>query len=77
MSEMEKAHVMIKYGFSDIKEDLKIEDKLQKSTPLISNENILRINAIQELFFLEEDNALTLNEVLEHVLKFYQKFVPY
>jgi hypothetical protein len=34
--------------------------------------NILRISAIQELVFLEEDNALSVNEVLEHVLKLYQ-----
>jgi hypothetical protein len=77
VTEMEKAKVIFNGGFLVIKEDLKRELKQKENAPLISSVNIRKINAIQELIFLEEDNALTINEVLERILKFYQKFVPY
>lgn len=45
--------------------------------PTISCENIERLKTIQELIYLEEGQALTTDEVLNRVLKFFQKYVPY
>ena len=73
---MEKANVLLNYDYSVVKEDLNKEFDKEEVRSL-SLSNIHRINAIQELIYLEEDNALSVNEVLERVLKFYQKFVPY
>lgn len=77
VTEMEKRKVVFNGGFSVVKEELKRELKQPKNAPLISTMNMSRINSIQELIFLEEDNVLTINEVLERILKFYQKIVPY
>jgi hypothetical protein len=73
---MEKANIILNYEYSDVKESLNRELEKEKVRSL-SISNIHRINAIQELIFHEEDNELSVNEVLEHVLKFYPKFVPY
>ena len=45
--------------------------------PKISCENVKRLKAIQELIYLEEGQALTTDEVLNRVLQFFQKYVPY
>jgi hypothetical protein len=45
--------------------------------PMISCENIERLKAIQELIYLEEGQALTTDEVINRVLQFFQKYVPY
>jgi len=43
----------------------------------ISEVNLRKLESIQGVINVEEDDAVTLDETLSRVLKFYGKFVPY
>ena len=43
----------------------------------ISEVNLKKLESIQGVINVEEDDAVTLDETLSRVLKFYGKFVPY
>jgi hypothetical protein len=43
----------------------------------ISEVNLRKLESIQGVINVEEDEAVSLDEVLSRVLKFYGKFVPY
>jgi hypothetical protein len=40
-------------------------------------QNVQDLKRIQFVYLMEEDNHLTLDEVLARVLSFYRKFIPY
>ena len=43
----------------------------------ISEVNLRKLESIQGVIKVEEDEAVSLDETLSRVLKFYGKFVPY
>jgi hypothetical protein len=43
----------------------------------ISEVNLRKLESIQGVINVEEDEAVSLDETLSRVLKFYGKFVPY
>jgi len=43
----------------------------------ISEVNLRKLESIQGVINVEEDEAVTLDETLSRVLRFYGKFVPY
>lgn len=59
-----KMHLSLLSPFD--KRDLKLRKK-----------NVQSLKAIQNVFSVEEDQILSLDEVMARVLEFYRKFVPY
>jgi hypothetical protein len=43
----------------------------------INEVNLRKLEAIQGVIKVEEDEAISLDETLSRVLRFYEKFVPY
>ncbi len=43
----------------------------------IAQENLRKLEEIQKVIFVEEEDPTTLDEVLSRVLNFYRNFVPY
>ena len=45
--------------------------------PMISLDNVERLKVIQELIYLEEGQALTIDDVLKRVLQSFQRYVSF
>ncbi len=43
----------------------------------ISEDNLRKLESIQSVINVEEDEAVSLDEALSRVLRFYERFVPY
>jgi len=43
----------------------------------INEVNLRKLESIQGIIKVEEDEAISLDETLSRVLRFYEKFVPY
>jgi hypothetical protein len=43
----------------------------------ISEDNLRKLESIQGVINVEEDEAVSIDEALSRVLRFYERFVPY
>ena len=55
-----------------------ITKQVQKGSvekPLISSTNVIRLKAVQEIIYLEEGKALTFDEVIGLLLKYFERSI--